>query len=46
MMALKLGGLGQGASGVRRETLALLQTMLARGMTPVVPVQGSCRRLG
>ncbi|MFZ0204656.1 MAG: histidine ammonia-lyase [Roseiarcus sp.] len=41
MMALKLGSLAQGASGVRRETLALLQTMLARGMTPVVPVQGS-----
>ena len=41
MMALKLGSLAQGASGVRRETLALLQTMLARGVTPVVPVQGS-----
>ena len=37
----KAGSLAQGACGVRRETLALLQTMLARGMTPVVPVQGS-----
>jgi histidine ammonia-lyase len=41
MMALKLASLAQGASGVRRETLALLQTMLTRGVTPVIPVQGS-----
>jgi len=41
MMALKLASLAQGASGVRRETLALLQAMLARDVTPVVPSQGS-----
>jgi histidine ammonia-lyase len=41
MMALKLGSLAQGASGVRPETLALLEAMLARGVTPVVPAQGS-----
>lgn len=41
MIALKLASLAQGASGVRRETLALLQAMLARGVTPVVPSQGS-----
>ena len=41
MMALKLASLAQGASGVRPETLALLQAMLARGVTPIVPSQGS-----
>ena len=41
MMALKLGSLAQGASGVRPATLALLEAMLARGVTPVVPAQGS-----
>jgi histidine ammonia-lyase len=41
MMALKLASLGQGASGVRPETLALLETMLARGLIPVIPSQGS-----
>jgi histidine ammonia-lyase len=41
MMALKLASLAQGASGIRRETLAFLQEMLARGVTPVVPSQGS-----
>ncbi|MBT0670509.1 histidine ammonia-lyase [Novosphingobium profundi] len=41
MMALKLASLAQGASGVRRETLALLEAMLAKGLTPVVPCQGS-----
>ncbi|MGA2045285.1 MAG: histidine ammonia-lyase [Roseiarcus sp.] len=41
MMALKLASLAQGASGVRRETLALLEAMLARGVTPVTPSQGS-----
>jgi histidine ammonia-lyase len=41
MMALKLAGLAQGASGVREETLALLGAMLARGLVPVVPCQGS-----
>ena len=41
MMALKLGSLAQGASGVRPQTIALLEAMLARGVTPVVPSQGS-----
>jgi histidine ammonia-lyase len=41
MMALKLASLAQGASGVRPETVALLEAMLARGLTPVVPAQGS-----
>ncbi|MFW5641738.1 MAG: histidine ammonia-lyase [Roseicyclus sp.] len=41
MMALKLVSLGHGASGVRWETVALIEAMLARGVTPVVPEQGS-----
>lgn len=41
MMALKLASLAQGASGVRPETVALLEAMLQRGLTPVVPCQGS-----
>ena len=41
MMALKLASLAQGASGVRPQTLALLEAMLARRVTPVVPSQGS-----
>ncbi|MEI7444670.1 MAG: histidine ammonia-lyase [Burkholderiales bacterium] len=41
MMALKLASLGQGASGVRPATLAMLGAMLERGLLPVVPCQGS-----
>ncbi|HEY0418424.1 MAG TPA: aromatic amino acid lyase, partial [Acetobacteraceae bacterium] len=41
MMGLKLASLAQGASGVRTETLLLLEAMLARGVIPVVPQQGS-----
>ncbi len=41
MMALKLASLAQGASGVRLATVRLLEAMLARGLTPVVPCQGS-----
>jgi histidine ammonia-lyase len=41
MMALKLASLAQGASGVRPETVAMLGAMLARGLVPVVPCQGS-----
>ncbi len=41
MMALKLLSVGRGASGLRWETVALLQDLLALGVTPVVPVQGS-----
>ncbi|MCZ0963562.1 histidine ammonia-lyase [Paracoccus sp. EF6] len=41
MMALKLLSLGRGASGVRWEVVALIEAMLARGVIPVVPAQGS-----
>ncbi len=41
MMALKLGSLGQGASGVRVATLQLLAAMLEQNIIPVVPGQGS-----
>lgn len=41
MMALKLGSLAQGASGIRPATVALLEAMLARDLVPVVPAQGS-----
>ncbi|BCW87298.1 Histidine ammonia-lyase [Alphaproteobacteria bacterium SO-S41] len=41
MMALKLASLAQGASGVKEETTALLEAMLAARLTPVVPAQGS-----
>jgi histidine ammonia-lyase len=41
MLALKLGGLGQGASGVRPATLAMLEAMIARDLLPVIPAQGS-----
>lgn len=41
MMALKLASLAQGASGVREETIDLLQAMLAKDVIPVVPAQGS-----
>ncbi|MBN9551903.1 MAG: aromatic amino acid lyase, partial [Alphaproteobacteria bacterium] len=41
MMALKLASLAQGASGVRSETIELLEAMLANDVVPVVPAQGS-----
>ena len=41
MMALKLASLAQGASGVRAETIDFIAAMLDRGVTPVVPSQGS-----
>ncbi len=41
MMALKLASFAHGASGVRSETVAMLEAMLARGLTPVIPAQGS-----
>ncbi|WP_417691243.1 histidine ammonia-lyase [Roseibium sp.] len=41
MMALKLMSLARGASGVRFEVLELIENMLAKGVTPVVPAQGS-----
>lgn len=41
MMALKLLSFGRGASGVRWELIELLEGMLERGVTPVIPSQGS-----
>ncbi len=41
MMALKLASLAQGASGVRQQTVDLLEAMLAADVIPVVPAQGS-----
>jgi histidine ammonia-lyase len=41
MIALKLASLAQGASGIRPDTVQLLGAMLARGITPVIPSQGS-----
>ncbi len=41
MMSLKLLSFGRGASGVRWCLVELLQDMLAKGVTPVVPAQGS-----
>jgi histidine ammonia-lyase len=41
MMALKVVSLGRGASGVRREIIEQLQAMLAKGIYPLVPRQGS-----
>jgi len=41
MMALKLLGLGRGASGVRPQIVTLIEGMLARGVTPMIPDQGS-----
>jgi histidine ammonia-lyase len=41
MMVLKLLSLGRGASGVRPEVVDLIEGMLAQGVTPVIPDQGS-----
>lgn len=41
IMVLKLLSLGRGASGVRWSLIELLQGMLAKGVTPVIPAQGS-----
>jgi histidine ammonia-lyase len=41
VMTLKLLSFGRGASGVRWEYVELLQNMLARGVTPIIPAQGS-----
>ncbi|CAN5160451.1 histidine ammonia-lyase [soil metagenome] len=41
MMALKLASLAQGASGVQPATVALLEALIVRGLTPVIPCQGS-----
>lgn len=41
VMTLKLLSLGRGASGVRWSLIELMQDMLARGVTPMIPAQGS-----
>ena len=41
IMALKLISLGRGASGVRLELIRLIEGMLERGVTPVIPEKGS-----
>ncbi|MCT4655083.1 MAG: histidine ammonia-lyase [Cohaesibacter sp.] len=41
IMVLKLLSLGRGASGVRWQLIELLQSMLAKGVTPIIPAQGS-----
>ncbi len=41
VMVLKLLSLGRGASGVRSELVDLIEEMLARGVTPQIPAQGS-----
>ncbi|MGR3548060.1 MAG: aromatic amino acid lyase, partial [Roseovarius sp.] len=41
MMVLKLLSLGRGASGVAWSTITLIEAMLERGVTPLVPDQGS-----
>jgi histidine ammonia-lyase len=41
MMALKLTSLAQGASGVQLTTVGMLGTLLEKGLTPVIPAQGS-----
>jgi histidine ammonia-lyase len=41
MLALKLASLAQGASGIQPQTLKLLEALLTKGLTPVIPGQGS-----
>jgi len=41
MLALKLASLGRGFSGVRLQTIEMLEAMLAREAMPVIPSQGS-----
>ena len=41
MLALKLTSLAQGASGIKPETLELMQAMLDHDLMPVIPCQGS-----
>ncbi|MFD2250803.1 histidine ammonia-lyase [Pseudochelatococcus lubricantis] len=41
VMVLKLLSLGRGASGVRPEVITLIEAMLAEGVLPVIPSQGS-----
>jgi len=41
IMTLKLISLGRGASGVRWPVIELIEQMLAKGVSPVIPGQGS-----
>lgn len=41
MMVLKLLSLGRGASGVRWLLIEAIEQLLAKGITPIVPLQGS-----
>ena len=41
MIVLKLISLGRGVSGIRLETVELLESLLDKQVTPVVPAQGS-----
>ena len=41
VMALKLISLGRGASGVKPATVELIEAMLEKGVTPVIPEKGS-----
>jgi hypothetical protein len=41
MLALKLASLARAASGVRLETIHLLQSLLDKNLTPEIPEQGS-----
>lgn len=41
IMALKLISLGRGASGVRLELIRLIEAMLEKGVTPLIPEKGS-----
>ena len=41
MMVLKLLSLGRGASGVVMSTVEIIEAMFAKGVTPVIPSQGS-----
>jgi len=41
VMVLKILSLGRGASGVRWQLIKLLESFLQKGLTPVVPEQGS-----
>lgn len=46
MIALKIAGLAHGASGVRPATVLRLCALLDRGLTPVIPSQGSVAASG
>ena len=46
VLALKLGSLAQGASGVRWAVIEALDACLRRGLLPVIPSQGSCGASG